>query len=59
MRDLSKIRCYRCDELGHIVRDCPQLRDQMGATAAMASNDSEGDALKISDKIFTFFSSGF
>ena len=22
IRDLSKIRCYRCDELGHLARDC-------------------------------------
>ena len=29
-RDLSKIRCYRCEELGHLVRDCPQLKKSDG-----------------------------
>ena len=22
-RDLSNVRCYTCDEKGHLVRDCP------------------------------------
>ena len=26
-RDLSKIRCYRCDKLGHLARDCSQLKN--------------------------------
>ena len=24
--DMSKIRCYNCDELGHFVQDCPKPR---------------------------------
>ena len=29
----NKIKCYTCDELGYRVKDCPQLRDWMNATA--------------------------
>ena len=55
MRNLSKIRCYRCDELGYLARDCSQLRDRMMAIVVMATNDSEEDVLEISDEISTFF----
>ena len=54
-RDLSKIRCYRCDELEHLVRDCHQLKDRTMATVATASSDSEGDVLEIFDKVSIFF----
>ncbi|CAD6925493.1 unnamed protein product, partial [Tilletia laevis] len=26
-RDLSRVRCYRCNELGHMKRDCPKDED--------------------------------
>jgi transposase InsO family protein len=26
-RDVSTIQCYRCDEYGHYIRDCPKPRD--------------------------------
>ena len=55
MRDLSKIRYYQYDELGHLVRDCPQLKDRMRATAAMVSSESEDDVLEISDEVYTSF----
>ena len=55
MKDLSKIKCYRYDELGHIARDCPQLRDRIRATAATVSSESEGDALEIFDDVSTSF----
>ena len=25
-RDASRVRCYRCDKLGHYVTDCPDLK---------------------------------
>ena len=53
MRDLSKIRCYRCDELEHLAKDYPQLKDQTRATAAMASSELENDVLEISDEVST------
>ena len=55
MRDMSKIRCYQCDELGYLARDCPQLRDGTRAIAATVSSDSEGDVLEISDEVSTSF----
>ena len=27
MTDMSKIRCYNCDELGHFAQDCPKPRE--------------------------------
>ena len=53
MKDLSKIKCYRCDELGHLARNCSQFRDWMMTTVAMASSDSEGDVLEIFDEVST------
>jgi Zinc knuckle len=29
-RDVSTIRCYRCEKMGHYVKDCPQTREQSG-----------------------------
>ena len=54
-RDLSKIRCYRCDELGHLTRDCSQLKDRTMTAIATISSDSERNILEISDKVFTYF----
>ena len=55
MRDLSKTKYYRCNELEHLVRDCSQLRDRTRATAATVRSDSKGDALDISDEVSIFF----
>ena len=55
MRDLRKIRYHRCDELGHLARDCSQLRDRTRAIAATVSSDLEGDVLEISDEVSTSF----
>ena len=52
-RDLSKIRCYRCEELGHLARDCPQLKNRTVAAVATAGSDSNGDVLEISDEVST------
>ena len=52
-RDLSKTRYYRCEELGHLTRDCPQLKNQTIAAVATASSDLERDALEIFDEIST------
>ena len=54
-KDLSKTKCYWCDKLGHLVRDCSQLRDQTRATATSTSSESEGDVLEISDEVSTSF----
>ena len=54
-RDLSKIRCYRCDELGHLARDCYQLRNRTKATATTANSESEDDILEISDEVSISF----
>ena len=55
MRDLSKLKYYRYDELGHLAKDCPHLRDRMRATAATVSSESEDDVLEISDEVSIFF----
>ena len=52
-RDLSKIRCYRCEELGHLARDCPQLKNRMVAAVATTGSNSDGDVLEISDEVST------
>ena len=52
-RDLSKTRCYRCEELGHLARDCPQLKNRTVATIATASSDSDGDVFEISNEVST------
>ena len=55
MRNLSKIRYYQYDELGYLARDCPQRRDRMRTTVAMASSESEDDVLMISDEVSISF----
>ena len=45
MRDLSKTKYYRCDDLGYLVR---QLKDRTRATAAMVSSESKDNVLEIS-----------
>ena len=34
--DISRVRCYRCDKLGHYVRDCPELRKKEMPTVVTA-----------------------
>ena len=58
-RDLSKTRCYRCEELGHLARDCPQLKNRTVAAVATADSDLDGDVFEISDEVSIFFNSGF
>jgi hypothetical protein len=29
--DISKVRFYRCDKMGHYVRDCPELPSRKAA----------------------------
>ena len=54
MRDPSKFKYYECDELGHHVRDCPKLKDQMMATMVAASRNTKiVDALIVSDEVST------
>ena len=54
VRDQSKIRCYRCDELGHRVKDCLQVKDRMRAIAATISSELEDNFLEISNEVTTF-----
>lgn len=37
------VQCFRCDELGHISRECPTLKGKAKANAATSSNDSDSD----------------
>lgn len=56
-KNASKIKCYRCDELEHYIRDWPQLKDQMKATRMVAdcsNSDGYNDALIVSDEISPF-----
>ena len=59
MRDLSKIRCYRCNELGHRIRDCLQLKDPTKVTVAAAQNSNKDETddyvLMVSDEVSTSF----
>jgi len=27
-RDLSSYQCYNCDKMGHVSRNCPQIKDE-------------------------------
>ena len=29
--DVSRVKCFRCDKLGHFVRDCPDLPKRANA----------------------------
>ena len=53
------IRFYHCNELGHRVRDCLQLKDRMKPTMAVdhgGDTDETGEVLMVSDKASTSFS---
>lgn len=37
------VQCFRCDEWGHISRECPTLKEKAKANAVTSSNDSDSD----------------
>ena len=39
--DLSKIKCFRCDQLGHFVRNCPELPKWEGVSGKVESDLNE------------------
>ena len=40
-------RCFRCNQVGHISRDCPQPRNKMFAKiATLAMQEEAGDAIE-------------
>ena len=45
-KDLSKVRCFKCGELGHFANNCPQRKKDKEASssnAAVADNGFDDD----------------
>lgn len=40
-RDYSQIKCYRCDEIGHVARKCPQRDPKGNRDAGNNANDAK------------------
>ena len=49
-KNLSKIRCYTCDEVGHYAKDCPKRKNKKGNNRrhhAHATEDDEASTKRI------------
>ena len=54
LRSIMEVRCYMCKQLGHIKRDCPQRKKEMGEgfrselSSVAAESDVSNDLLMLS-----------
>ena len=43
-KDLSKIKCFQCDEMGHFSNHCPEKEDKEASSSKVAvADDGFGD----------------